>query len=61
MRGAIADRLWSSKLLEGREFESGYVSESGMDKAAKGEGWALHFINCAQDTVDSNPHCPCGF
>ena len=23
----------------------------GKDKAAKGEGWAPPFINCAQDTV----------
>ena len=25
--------------------------KSGKDKAAKGEGWALTFIFCAQDTV----------
>ena len=25
--------------------------ELGKDKAVKGEGWALPFISCAQDTV----------
>ena len=25
--------------------------ELGKDKAAKGEGWAPPFMNCAQDTV----------
>ena len=27
------------------------VLESGKDKTAKGEGWALPFIHCAQDTI----------
>ena len=31
--------------------ENGYLFELGKDKAAKGEGWALPFISCAQDTV----------
>ena len=29
----------------------GTFFELGKDKAAKGEGWAPPFINCAQDTV----------
>ena len=29
----------------------GTFFESGKDKAANGEGWALLFIGCAQDTV----------
>ena len=28
-----------------------FFFELGKDKAAKGEGWALPFISCAQDTV----------
>ena len=31
--------------------ETGTFFELGKDKAAKGEGWAPHFISCAQDTV----------
>ena len=27
------------------------VFQLGKDKAGKGEGWALPFISCAQDTV----------
>ena len=30
----------------------------GKDKAAKGEGWAPHFIRCAQDTVGLYPPLP---
>ena len=29
----------------------GTFFEFGKDKAVKGEGWALPFISCAQDTV----------
>ena len=29
----------------------GTFIELGKDKATKGEGWALPFISCAQDTV----------
>ena len=29
----------------------GTFFELGKDKAAKGEGWALPFISCVQDTV----------
>ena len=35
--------------------------ELGKAKAAKGKGWDPPFISCAQDTVDSNPHCPYGY
>ena len=32
--------------------------EISAEKAAKGEGWALPFINCAQDTVGLKPPLP---
>ena len=37
---------------------SKWVPFSGMDKAVKGEGWALLFICCAQDTVGLLPPLP---
>ena len=36
---------------------NGYLFELGKAKAAKEEGWASPFINCAQIQWDSNPHC----
>ena len=33
----------------------GTFIELGKDKATKGEGWALPFISCAQDTVGLYP------
>ena len=39
------------KLFLSTEQELGTLFELGKDKAAKGEGWALPFISCAQDTV----------
>ena len=35
--------------------------ESGTDKAVKGEGWALPYMGCAQDTVNLELHCPYGY
>ena len=37
--------------LRGPAQKMGTFFELGKDKAAKGEGWALPFISCAQDTV----------
>ena len=36
----------------------GTFFELGKDKAAKGEGWALPFISCAQYTVGLKPALP---
>ena len=36
----------------------GTFIELGKDKATKGEGWALPFISCAQDTVGLYPPLP---
>ena len=36
----------------------GTFIELGKDKATKGEGWALAFISCAQDTVGLYPPLP---
>ena len=35
--------------------------KSGKDKAAKGEGWALPFISCAQNTVGFLALCQLGY
>ena len=36
----------------------GTFIELWKDKATKGEGWALPFISCAQDTVGLYPPLP---
>ena len=36
----------------------GTFFELEKDKAAKGEGWALPFISCVQDTVGPLPPLP---
>ena len=36
----------------------GTFFELGKDNAAKGEGWAPPFINCAQDKVELSPLLP---
>ena len=39
------------KLSLSTQQEMGTFFQLGKDKAVKGEGWALPFISCAQDTV----------
>ena len=39
------------KLSLSTQQQMGTFFELGKDKAAKGEGWALPFICCAQNTV----------
>ena len=41
----------TGKLSLSSQQKMGTFFELGKDKAAKGEGWALPFISCAQDTV----------
>ena len=41
----------TGKLSMSTQQKMGTFFELGKDKAAKGEGWALPFISCAQDTV----------
>ena len=41
----------TGKLSLSTQQKMGTFFELGKDKAAKGEGWALPFISCAQDTV----------
>ena len=56
----VAVRLWVRgwalpcedwKTLSVNPAVNGTCFESGKDKAAKGERWALPFCSCAQDTV----------
>ena len=54
----MAQKVAVSRELEARlsqtlstQQKMGTFFELGKDKAAKGEGWALPFISCAQDTV----------
>ena len=41
----------TGKLFLSTQQKMGTFFELGKDKAAKGEGWALPFISCAQNTV----------
>ena len=41
----------AGKLSLSTQQKMGTFFELGKEKAAKGEGWALPFISCAQDTV----------
>ena len=41
----------TGKLSLSTQQKKGTFLKLGKDKAAKGEGWALPFISCAQDTV----------
>ena len=41
----------NGKLSLSTQQKMGTFFKLGKDKAAKGEGWALPFISCAQDTV----------
>ena len=40
----------TGKLSLSTQQKMGTFFKLGKDKAAKGEGWALPFISCAQDT-----------
>ena len=48
----------TGKLSLSTQQKMGTFLELGKDKAAKGEGWALPFISCAQDTVGLQPPLP---
>ena len=41
----------TGKLSLSTQQKMGTFLQLGKDKAAKGKGWAPHFISCAQDTV----------
>ena len=41
----------TGKLFLSTQQKMGTFFELGKNKAAKGEGWALPFISCAQNTV----------
>ena len=47
----FAVHLTTGNLFLSTQQYLGSFFESGKDKAAKGEGWALPFISCAHDTV----------
>ena len=46
------------RLENSTQQKMGTFIELGKDKATKGEGWALRFISCAQDTVGLYPPLP---
>ena len=48
----------TGKLPLSTQQKMGTFFELGKDKAAKGEGWALPFTSCAQDTVGLTPTAP---